>query len=162
RYAWLECNRAGKRCHAIRRARARTYKLAGSDVGHRIRVAVTASNRRGSTRALSRPTLVVVEPAGAPPPPPSPPPGPPPPLPPPPPPPPPGPPPPSGRVVMTEDIGWAPVPPASLPWNDINQLILFNLATENGPGLDRSNIANINVPVWVATVHAHPGIRAII
>ena len=54
------------------------------------------------------------------------------------------------------------VPPASLPWNDINQLILFNLATENGPGLDNSNIADINVPVWVATVHAHTGIKAII
>ena len=54
------------------------------------------------------------------------------------------------------------MPPASLPWNDINQLILFNLATENGPGLDNSNIADINVPVWVATVHAHTGIKAII
>ena len=32
----------------------------------------------------------------------------------------------------------------------------------NGPGLDNSNIADINVPVWVATVHAHPGIKAII
>src|SRR5436190_10206629 len=49
RYAWLECNRAGKHCHAIRRARARTYKRAGSDVVHRIRVAVTASNRPAST-----------------------------------------------------------------------------------------------------------------
>ncbi len=70
RYAWLECNPAGKGCHAIRRARARTYKLARSNVGHRIRVAVTASNRHGSTRALSRPTPVVVNPPGAPPPPP--------------------------------------------------------------------------------------------
>ena len=63
---------------------------------------------------------------------------------------------------MTEDLGWTPVPPASLPWNDINQLILFNLATENGPGLDASNLWNVNVPIWVATAHAHPGIRAII
>ena len=63
---------------------------------------------------------------------------------------------------MTEDLGWAPVPSVSLPWNDINQLILFNLATENGPGLDNSNIADINVPTWVATVHAHLGIKAII
>ena len=54
------------------------------------------------------------------------------------------------------------MPPAGLPWNDFNQLILFNLATENGPGLDMSNIENINVPVWVANVHAHPGIKAII
>src|SRR3954470_17475573 len=72
RYAWLECNRAGKNCHAIRRARARTYQLAARDIGHRIRVAVTASNLRGSTRALSRATPVVVGPAGAPPPPPPP------------------------------------------------------------------------------------------
>ena len=63
---------------------------------------------------------------------------------------------------MTEDLGWTPVPPASLPWNDINQLILFNLATENGPGLDMDNIQDINVPMWVATVHSHPGIQAII
>ena len=63
---------------------------------------------------------------------------------------------------MTEDIGWAPVPPASLPWNDINQLILFNLATSNGPGLDAGNLWNVNVPIWVATAHSHPGIRAII
>ena len=63
---------------------------------------------------------------------------------------------------MDEDLGWAPVPPANLPWNDFNQLILFNLATSNGPGLDASNIQNINVPAWVATVHAHPGIKAII
>ena len=63
---------------------------------------------------------------------------------------------------MTEDLGWAPVPPANLPWSAINQLILFNLATENGPGLDASNISEINVPNWVATAHAHPGVMAII
>ena len=63
---------------------------------------------------------------------------------------------------MTEDLGWAPVPPAKLPWKVINQLILFNLATENGPGLDKSNIHNIKVRTWVATVHAHRGIKAII
>jgi len=63
---------------------------------------------------------------------------------------------------MTEDLGWAPVPSESLPWHDINQLILFNLETENGPGLDAANLVNVNVPVWVANVHAHPGIAAII
>jgi hypothetical protein len=63
---------------------------------------------------------------------------------------------------MDEDLGWAPVPPANLPWNDFNQLILFNLATSAGPALDTANIQNINVPTWVATVHAHPGIKAII
>ena len=49
---------------------------------------------------------------------------------------------------MTEDLGWTPVPPASLPWKDINQLILFNLATENGPGLDAANLWNVDVPTW--------------
>ena len=63
---------------------------------------------------------------------------------------------------MTEDLGWAPVPSVSLPWGDINQLILFNLATENGPGLDTGNLWNVDVPSWVAHVHAHPGIKAII
>ena len=65
-------------------------------------------------------------------------------------------------MILTEDLGWAPVAPGNLPWSDINQLILFNLATENGPGLDASNISEINVPIWVAAVHAHPGIQAII
>jgi len=63
---------------------------------------------------------------------------------------------------MTEDLGWAPVPSVGLPWNDINQLILFNLATQNGPGLNMDNLWNVNVPTWVATVHAHAGIKAII
>jgi len=63
---------------------------------------------------------------------------------------------------MTEDLGWAPVPSVGLPWDDINQLILFNLATENGPGLDTGNLWNVDVPSWVAHVHAHPGIKAII
>ena len=67
-----------------------------------------------------------------------------------------------GRVVMDEDLGWAPVPPANLPWNALTQLILFNLETQAGPGLDTRNIANINVPVWVSHVHEHPGIKAII
>src|ERR1043165_6713635 len=34
--------------------------------------------------------------------------------------------------------------------------------TSAGPALDTANIQNINVPTWVATVHAHPGIKAII
>ncbi len=59
---------------------------------------------------------------------------------------PPAPPPPrAGRVVMDFDLGWLPVPPANLPWNDVNQLILFNLATEAGPGLDAANLVGVNV-----------------
>ena len=148
RYTWQRCNRRGK-CGGVRGAHRRTYRLVTKDVGSRIRVVVTASNARGSASAASARTRTIQAPAGPPPPPP-------PPAPPPPPP------PPLGRVVLTEDLGWAPVPPANLPWNAINQLILFNLATENGPGLDASNIADINVPAWVAAVHAHPGIKAII
>ena len=63
---------------------------------------------------------------------------------------------------MAEDLGWAPVAAAKLPWRSINELVLFNLATKNGPGLDTANISNINVPKWVATVHAHPGVKAIV
>ena len=63
---------------------------------------------------------------------------------------------------MTEDIGWNPTPPASLPWNDINQLYLFNLYPNNDGTLNTSNIANVNVPQWVQTVHQHPGIEAVI
>ena len=63
---------------------------------------------------------------------------------------------------MSEDLGWAPVAPADLPWNDLTQLVVFNLETENGPGLDTGNIAGVNVHNWVTAVHAHPGIKAII
>jgi len=137
RYTWQRCNRHG-RCGGVRGAHRRTYRLGTKDVGSRMRVVVTASNAQGSASAASAPTRTIQAPAGPPPP------------------------PPQGRVVMDEDLGWAPVPPANLPWNDLNQLILFNLATENGPGLDASNIENINVPMWVATAHAHPGVKAII
>jgi hypothetical protein len=63
---------------------------------------------------------------------------------------------------MTEDLGWAPVPSVSLPWSAINQIILFNLQTETGPGLDTSNVSEIDVPLWVATAHSHPGVDAFI
>jgi hypothetical protein len=135
RYSWQRCNGRGRKCRGVAGAHRRTYHLGTKDVGSRLRVVVTASNRAGSASAASKPTRTVRAKAGAPP---------------------------SGRVVLTEDLGWAPVAPAKLPWASINELILFNLATQNGPGLDKSNIENINVPKWVATVHAHPGVKAII
>jgi len=66
----------------------------------------------------------------------------------------------SGQEVVTVDLGWAPSP--NIPWNDITQVELFNLATSAGPALDKSNIQNINVPQWVATAHAHPGIKTLV
>jgi hypothetical protein len=135
RYSWQRCNAHGRNCRAVRGAHGRTYRLGTKDVDSRLRVVVTASNAAGSASAASKSTRTIRAKAGAPP---------------------------SGRVVMTEDLGWAPVAPAKLPWASINELTLFNLATQNGPALDKSNIENINVPRWVAMVHAHPGVKAII
>src|SRR5437870_12636677 len=45
---------------------------------------------------------------------------------------------PSGQQVMTVDLGWA--PSSNIPWIDLTQIDLFNLATEAGPNLDKSNI----------------------
>lgn len=66
----------------------------------------------------------------------------------------------SGQQVMTMDLGWA--PSSNLPWKDLTQIGLFNLATEAGPNLDASNLAGVNVPDWVATAHRHRGIKALI
>jgi hypothetical protein len=78
RYAWQSCNRAGRSCVRVRGARRVKYRLGAHDVGHRLRVVVTAFNRAGHGSARSKPTAVVTVPAGPPPPPP---PGPPPPPP---------------------------------------------------------------------------------
>jgi hypothetical protein len=150
RYAWLSCNRSGLRCRSLPGAKKSKYRIRARDVGHRLRVLVQAFNRAGHGQARSKATRAVTTTTNGNPPPPPPPGAPPPP------------PAPQQGVVMTEDLGWTPVPSASLPWNKINQLILFNLATQNGPGLDNDNLWNVDVPAWVATVHAHPGIKAII
>jgi hypothetical protein len=152
-FRWLLCDKSAKRCSWIKGAKRSKYTLAARTAGHRVRVAVRAWNAHGSTQVLSSASAPVAT-NGSQPSPPAPPPSPPPPPPPPR--------PPARGVVLTEDLGWAPVSPAKLPWAAINQLILFNLATKQGPGLDASNIENINVPVWVATAHAHPGVKAII
>src|SRR3954469_13061084 len=59
--------------------------------------------------------------------------------------------------VVTVDVGWA--PSSNIPWNDLTQVDLFNLATTAGPALDKSNISNIDVPAWVARAHSH-GVKA--
>ncbi len=68
-YQWQDCGGAGGNCSNVGAA-STTYKLGASDVGHTIRVVVTAGNTGGSTSATSNATAVV---AAIPPPPPTPP-----------------------------------------------------------------------------------------
>ena len=59
RYAWQSCDRAGRSCVKVRGAKRAKYRLGASDVGHRLRVLVTASNRVGHGTARSNVTPVV-------------------------------------------------------------------------------------------------------
>jgi hypothetical protein len=65
-YRWLRCSSAGDGCAGIPGATERMYKVVGADVGHRLRVRVTAINVDGSTNARSAPTAVVQQPSAAP------------------------------------------------------------------------------------------------
>lgn len=60
---WLRCDEAGLNCVAIDPPRTRKgYRVRGPDVGHTLRLQVTASNAAGSSEpALSDPTGVVSE-----------------------------------------------------------------------------------------------------
>ncbi len=58
-YQWEDCNSAGEACANIATATAATYKLASTDVGHTLRVIVTATNTGGSAKATSAATAVV-------------------------------------------------------------------------------------------------------
>src|SRR5947199_9598744 len=53
-YAWQRCDNTGANCVAISGATSRQYTLTTADVGHRLRVAVTATNSSGSGVATSR------------------------------------------------------------------------------------------------------------
>ncbi len=61
-YQWEDCNTAGESCSSIGGATASSYKLTASDVGHTLRVVVSASNAGGSTPATSAATATVVLP----------------------------------------------------------------------------------------------------
>lgn len=61
-YQWRRCNVAGGVCKNISGATNSTYVLVAADVGHRLRVAVTATNSSGSVTEHSRPTDVVQRP----------------------------------------------------------------------------------------------------
>jgi len=58
-YQWLRCDQNGGSCAAITGATGNSYKLTSADVGHSLRVRVTAKNDNGSTSATTVPTAVV-------------------------------------------------------------------------------------------------------
>ena len=58
-YGWLRCDGNGGACGSISGANSRQYTVTTADVGHRLRVEVTATNAGGSGSATSSPTDVV-------------------------------------------------------------------------------------------------------
>jgi hypothetical protein len=66
-YQWQDCNAAGEGCANVSGAASSSYKLVSGDVGHTLRVVVTATNAGGSAQASSAVTgIVVVDPPPAP------------------------------------------------------------------------------------------------
>ena len=59
-YQWEDCNTAGEACSNITGATSASYKLAAGDVGHTLRVVVTATNAGGSGKASSAASATVV------------------------------------------------------------------------------------------------------
>ncbi|MEA2199929.1 MAG: large repetitive protein [Solirubrobacteraceae bacterium] len=58
-YRWTRCDAAGEACEDIPAATAVLYKATHEDVGHTLRVVLTASNGEGSSSATSRQTAAV-------------------------------------------------------------------------------------------------------
>jgi hypothetical protein len=58
-YAWSRCDATGAACLAISGATGKIYTVTASDVGHTLRVTVTARNASGSATATSAATAVV-------------------------------------------------------------------------------------------------------
>lgn len=58
-YQWKDCNIAGEGCSNISGATAAQYTLTANDVGHTVRVAVTATNSAGSATDTSNATVEV-------------------------------------------------------------------------------------------------------
>ena len=59
-YAWQRCDAAGAGCGDIPQATTAAYTLTDADVGHTLRVAVTATSSAGATTATSAATEAVV------------------------------------------------------------------------------------------------------
>jgi len=64
-YQWQSCDAAGANCANITGATAKVYRVATANVGHRLRVLVTAKNATGSATAATQPTPAAAHPAGA-------------------------------------------------------------------------------------------------
>ncbi len=60
-YQWTRCNSAGNECTAIPGATNPSYELAKADIGHTIRVLVTATNAGGSIVAQANQTALISE-----------------------------------------------------------------------------------------------------
>lgn len=58
-YAWQQCDQNGNKCATISGATGKTYGVRSADVGHELRVQVTAQNKYGSARSDSNLTAVV-------------------------------------------------------------------------------------------------------
>jgi hypothetical protein len=65
-YLWERCDSSAGECGSIPGATSRRYTVSSADVGHRLRVQVSATNASGSGSATSRPTGVVAATASAP------------------------------------------------------------------------------------------------
>jgi hypothetical protein len=65
-YRWSRCDATGADCASIASASGQSYTLTSTDVGHTLRVSVTATNSVGSAGAISGPSAVVQTPGSAP------------------------------------------------------------------------------------------------
>src|ERR1700686_2647089 len=64
-YAWRRCDASGSVCEAIAGASKASYKATHQDVGHTLRVVVSATNEIGSASATSGPSALVAAAAPA-------------------------------------------------------------------------------------------------
>jgi hypothetical protein len=58
-YQWQDCDSSGASCVNVAGASASSYRLLSGDVGHTVRVVVTAANEGGSASAGSSPSAIV-------------------------------------------------------------------------------------------------------
>jgi len=58
-YQWLRCDQGGGNCSAVVGAKTQRYKLSAADVGHTMKVTVTATNAAGTGTATSAATAVI-------------------------------------------------------------------------------------------------------